>query len=102
MFSSPCVTEGLAPFLRLSPAMNDDNMRTAHGRSVLILDAAGALGVSRRTVYYRLCTKSPSCPINITFAQESDLLSAFATTPLPTYHQIEQKWTDLDNYGQLV
>lgn len=31
-----------------------DNLRPTHERSVLILEAADVLGVSRRTVYYRI------------------------------------------------
>jgi excisionase family DNA binding protein len=34
--------------------MSDKTMRPAGERSVLILEAAGVLGVSRRTVYYRI------------------------------------------------
>jgi excisionase family DNA binding protein len=34
--------------------MTDDQQRADRERSVLIPDAAGVLGVSRRTVYYRI------------------------------------------------
>ena len=34
--------------------MTDDGTRSDRRRSVLILEAAGVLGVSRRTVYYKI------------------------------------------------
>jgi excisionase family DNA binding protein len=40
---------------RALPArMQHDEARNARGRSLLIPDAAAALGVSRRTIYYRI------------------------------------------------
>jgi excisionase family DNA binding protein len=44
--------EPLAFFLHPGPTVTDSNGRRE--RSVLILEAAGVLGVSRRTVYYRI------------------------------------------------
>jgi excisionase family DNA binding protein len=41
-------------FLQIPGNMSDKTMRPAGERSVLILEAAGVLGVSRRTVYYRI------------------------------------------------
>jgi excisionase family DNA binding protein len=40
-------------FRALSRAVTE-NLRPSHERSVLILEAADVLGVSRRTVYYRI------------------------------------------------
>ena len=44
----------LALFLLLPASMNEDQRRASGERSVLIPEAAEVLGVSRRTVYYRI------------------------------------------------
>ena len=44
----------LASFLLFPLFMNDDQKPTARERSMLIPEAADVLGVSRRTVYYRI------------------------------------------------
>lgn len=53
-FSARLVRSRLASFLLLHSSMNEDQRRASGERSMLIPEAAEVLGVSRRTVYYRI------------------------------------------------
>jgi len=53
-FCFPVQWKRLAPFLLLPASMTDDHQGAGRERSLLIPEAAGVLGVSRRTVYYRI------------------------------------------------
>jgi excisionase family DNA binding protein len=53
-FFTTCAVDGLAFFLHQARPVTENKSRTERERSVLIPEAAGVLGVSRRTVYYRI------------------------------------------------